>query len=770
MADAGASPPVADTDEKDVPKKAIWPLLLQGALLYLMWQWRSASKAASSSTTTPPPVVDTDSTTSGGAGVVISDEWVLSASPTPTSVAATGPFAEFSKMMDHVKDATSGKRKVAPELEAMEEARQLALARAQRSGAGGEGATLANAWASGALFDITIFLAESAVPLIDYSFVNIAVVAAGAGSSSSSDVLDNSTFFGLAEAEEKAEKKALATAVAKNSEEMLMTTPPPPPPPPFAAFWRQESLSYSGSQATRTQHFNISLPPSVLANTSRVYAHVFFSLTGSPIDPTAPNYQRAHVIRAVIPLIKFLKRKPVKPRFSLMSGDDDGDGNGENGTSSKKSSTTHRYGIASSKAELKELDAQRAAKKKAAAVNADDDYSGVVDNNNNVDNNDGHGAVTAAILAYWKPTLHLQLVDDRALLSAQALPPGIPSVIDVVVTPEGKFAYTPHFYSNEFWLLSHHLVAVNASTPIVPLTVSYSPVAMWRWAIEAQMTQSWEMQTAIGTSAESDTDMIKSILVDTNPILLSITVVVSVLHSVFDFLAFRNDISFWRAAKNLEGLSVRTVAMSVFFQGVIFLYLLDFGETSYMVLFSTGAGVAIEGWKLLRAMGGKIGWKGWVPQIDWGTQAISYAVSKTQEYDAIATSHLLFILYPLIVGYAGFSLFNDRHRSWYSWILSSLVSFIYMFGFAQMVPQLYINYRLKSVAHLPWKTMSYKFLNTIIDDLFAFVVKMPSESPSRLLRTLNLVSQTIFSHTITVLVLKLFFTLTFSPPHPPIPL
>ena len=39
--------------------------------------------------------------------------------------------------------------------------------------------------------------------------------------------------------------------------------------------------------------------------------------------------------------------------------------------------------------------------------------------------------------------------------------------------------------------------------------------------------------------------------------------------------------------------------------------------------------------------------------------------------------------------------------------------------------QLYINYRLKSVAHMPWRQMTYKFLNTIIDDLFAFVIKMP---------------------------------------------
>ena len=42
-----------------------------------------------------------------------------------------------------------------------------------------------------------------------------------------------------------------------------------------------------------------------------------------------------------------------------------------------------------------------------------------------------------------------------------------------------------------------------------------------------------------------------------------------------------------------------------------------------------------------------------------------------------------------------------------------------------MCPQLYLNYKLKSVAHLPWRQMTYKFLNTIIDDLFAFVIKMP---------------------------------------------
>lgn len=41
-----------------------------------------------------------------------------------------------------------------------------------------------------------------------------------------------------------------------------------------------------------------------------------------------------------------------------------------------------------------------------------------------------------------------------------------------------------------------------------------------------------------------------------------------------------------------------------------------------------------------------------------------------------------------------------------------------MFGFIAMTPQLYINYKLKSVAHMPWKTFMYKALNTFIGIVF----------------------------------------------------
>ena len=55
-------------------------------------------------------------------------------------------------------------------------------------------------------------------------------------------------------------------------------------------------------------------------------------------------------------------------------------------------------------------------------------------------------------------------------------------------------------------------------------------------------------------------------MLDTNPYLLGATIVVTLLHSVFEFLAFKNDIQFWKTRENLEGLSVYvTSLLSVWF-------------------------------------------------------------------------------------------------------------------------------------------------------------------------------------------------------------
>jgi len=54
-------------------------------------------------------------------------------------------------------------------------------------------------------------------------------------------------------------------------------------------------------------------------------------------------------------------------------------------------------------------------------------------------------------------------------------------------------------------------------------------------------------------------DELKRIWIETDPILLGVTTVVSLLHTVFEALAFKNDIQFWNEQDSMEGISVKTL-------------------------------------------------------------------------------------------------------------------------------------------------------------------------------------------------------------------
>ena len=122
-----------------------------------------------------------------------------------------------------------------------------------------------------------------------------------------------------------------------------------------------------------------------------------------------------------------------------------------------------------------------------------------------------------------------------------------------------------------------------------------------------------------------------------------------------------------------------------------------------------------------------------------GTSHLSGDPEGDSTRDPIAFASPRYVIAPLLAGYSAYSLVTGTHKGWYSWIVSSCVGFIYAFGFVMMTPQLYINYRLESVEHLPWRAMVYKSLNTFIDDLFAFIIKMPTMHRLSCLRDLSLI-------------------------------
>jgi hypothetical protein len=69
---------------------------------------------------------------------------------------------------------------------------------------------------------------------------------------------------------------------------------------------------------------------------------------------------------------------------------------------------------------------------------------------------------------------------------------------------------------------------------------------------------------------------------------------------------------------------------------------------------------------------------------------------------------------PLCVGGAVYSLAYVPHKSWYGWVIECLANGVYAFGFLFMLPQLFVNYKLKSVAHLPWRAFMYKASDVIV--------------------------------------------------------
>ncbi|XP_074663188.1 putative lipid scramblase CLPTM1 [Tubulanus polymorphus] len=334
------------------------------------------------------------------------------------------------------------------------------------------------------------------------------------------------------------------------------------------------------------------------------------------------------------------------------------------------------------------------------------------------------------ILNHWHPNMTINLLDDHTPWVKGHIPQPLDEFIDF---DETQMNYYPILYFNDYWNMNSEYMPVNHTVKQLNMTLTYSPMSLFRWQMYAAQGMRSKWYSFLGEDfmpeeSDEDQDSLKRTFLETNPYLLALTIIVSIVHSVFEFLAFKNDIQFWKNRKSLEGLSVRSVFFNVFQSLIVVLYVLD-NETNTVVRISVFVGLIIELWKIKKVINIEVDrenkWFGVIPRIRFSDKS-TYTESQTKKYDQLAFRYLSWLLFPLLVAYSVYSLFYQEHKSWYSWVLSLLYGFLLTFGFIMMTPQLFINYKMKSVAHLPWRMLTYKALNTFIDDIFAFVIKMPT--------------------------------------------
>lgn len=447
------------------------------------------------------------------------------------------------------------------------------------------------------------------------------------------------------------------------------------------AAWYGDGLEFNHKQLNyMSKNLTLRVPQSVAKENSTWYAHVFVvrdNLFDRREDEISDEMEKSSVLYYRHELVTWTKVDPSKKGKKLLGGNEDDET--EEADDSDMSDVREE-------AESKEDTAIR--------------YKQV-----------------------WKPTMTVVVVTDTSQVLLGQLPPGAASRYRVDADAR---LYYPALDVNEFWTTRDMLNSMNESVEEVQVESSFKPMSIRTWGIMKQFDMVWDSQIQMGVMQVEEKDNWKKVFTETNPWLLGTTFVVSIAHCILEVLAFKNDVSHWKNIKSMEGVSVRSMVWKIVMELIVFLYLWD-NETSWMVTVGNGVGVAIAVWKLGKAVKfEKFGERKLFGVVPWFSMSDRESYTqKTKEYDEQAMRYLGYAVYPLVVCYALYSLKYDEHKSWYSWVIGSLVGAVYAFGFLMMVPQIFINYKLKSVAHMPMKAMMYKTLNTVIDDLFSFIIKMP---------------------------------------------
>ncbi|XP_051921718.1 lipid scramblase CLPTM1L-like [Hippocampus zosterae] len=310
-------------------------------------------------------------------------------------------------------------------------------------------------------------------------------------------------------------------------------------------------------------------------------------------------------------------------------------------------------------------------------------------------------------VSHWRPHLSITIMSEDFTFTKGGLPSDMRRYVRI--SQEGRrILYLPLLLIDELSFRIRNLMEINRSTTHLPLTVSYEGISLRRFRFSIHLQDVVYSLRQFGFSEEY-IDEIKGTLVGSNLYLLVLTALITALQLICEFLALKNDISSWRKMKSMAGMSRKSVLWRSLCTLLIFLHLLE--ETSLLVLLPIGLAACVEVWKLLKVFRINLHWRR--PCVN----KLDEEERRTVAFDTQASTYLSYLVYPLCISGAIFSLAYLRQKSYFSWMLNSLVTGVYAFGFLSMAPQLFINHKLRSVSHLQGAVLMYRGVNTLISDL-----------------------------------------------------
>eukprot|EP00916_Digyalum_oweni_P014193 GHVL01023264.1.p1 GENE.GHVL01023264.1~~GHVL01023264.1.p1 ORF type:complete len:534 (-),score=90.10 GHVL01023264.1:319-1920(-) len=273
------------------------------------------------------------------------------------------------------------------------------------------------------------------------------------------------------------------------------------------------------------------------------------------------------------------------------------------------------------------------------------------------------------------------------------------------------------------------------SNQTLVLNIKYRGIGFSYWFFQKIIQNAFDSMENMAVFGEYDIDSLKMLIGGSHPWIIILVHVTTSLHMVFQILAVSHDVSFWSKKNNFDNYSANSLQLNIICDLIIMLFLLDEGQSKLIIL-TTIIRISMDVWKLFKLIDMKIEWN-IIPYITLKrkinhkkidideNEDIPEEVRSLDNFEYTCLTKLTKIMAPFVMSIWVYQLVWLKQKNWLSFLVQSAAACAYTMGFVSMTPQLFRNYRLKSADHLPWKVMTYQFLNTIIDDVFSMIIRMP---------------------------------------------